>query len=62
MTLPMNNVLFERHSVTSRLMNRRLTTFSARFTLFALFKKLLLMRPTQKQESTFLLLYIIERL
>ena len=61
-TLLMSNVLFERHLMTIRLMNRRLIIFSAKFTFFASFRKFSLMRSTQKHESIFLLHYTIERL
>jgi len=61
-TLSMSNVLFKRHFMILRLMNRRLIIFSAKFTSFTSFKKLLLMRSIWKHESIFLLHYTIERL
>ncbi len=61
-TLLMSNVLFKRHFVALRLTNRRLTIFSAKFTLFASFRKSSLMRSTQKHKSIFLLHYTIKKL
>ena len=61
-TLSVSNILFKRHFMTLRLTNRRLIIFFTKFTLFALFKKSLLIRSTQKHKSIFLLHYTIERL
>lgn len=62
MTSLMNNVLFKRHFVILRLINRRSIIFFAKFTLFTSFRKFLLTRSILRHRSIFLWLFIIKRL